>query len=369
MPVRSLVQMAISCAQRNIHFIDNLSDMPYQMAHPILKKVTSPNQLLEIQTNSPHLAKDTGELWQAFIMRDLPNLTQENMIYPKNPESWYKVYRKLMRTEKEREAVQEEQLRISLLGDKVKREEKKTMFVDKVLHHAREEPVIFVDGQRNRGNRTAGPPSLAKAKTGTDALAAIRNRSALNSRQISLGRPFQSNGYAQTSNRATRQIPQAPQSMLREAGQHGRMEIAPRELLPHQKTMLQEQRKANATVKVHAPGLVRSAKFAAAHQKQNEAVIRKAREINEDKLRKLTQTANRAAREKKPEPKFDFEPTVPATSPEPPKVSTPVQPNSPAAAPPAPSPPKQASPNPVLLKKRPAPGGSVFMKPTKKAKR
>ena len=374
MPVRSLFRMAITCAHNNIDMIDNLSDMPYEMAQHILKKVTNPHQLVEIQTNSPHLAEHTGELWKGFIRRDLPNLSREDrMLEPKNPASWYKIYRRLMKSEKAREAAQEEELRRTLLAGKVQREEKKTMFVDKVLAHAREEPVVFVDGQRNKG-RTPGPPSLAKAKTGTDALAAIRNRSYQNSKQIKMGRPWQANSVANNPTQLTRQIGQAPVSMMREVNQRGTLEIAPRALLPYQEAALREARKNNATIKIHAPGSVRAAKTHALHQKQNEAAVRQAREINEEKLRRLTQTSNQAARAKKRDTNFEFVPTVQAASPEPPKQASPVLSNTPAAAtPPVASPPKQASPQPaatpVIIKKRPAPGGSIFMKPTKKLKR
>ncbi|KAI5363752.1 putative RNA polymerase II transcription factor SIII, subunit A [Septoria linicola] len=369
MPVSSLLAMAIRCAHRNIESIDNLSDMPFEMARPIMKKITNPHQLRELEINSPHLAEYTGEFWQAFIRRDLPNLPDKDMLYPKNPASWHKIYRKLMRSEKAREAEQEEQLRLTLLGNKVKKEEKKAMFVDRILHHAREEPTVFVDGQRKKGGWSAGPPTLNRAKNGTDALAAIRNKSAQNSRQLAMGRPFQSNVHGVNSTRGAQQIRQAPESMLREANQRGRMEIAPRDLLPHQRDMLQEQRRANATIKVHAPGRIRTAKFAAQHQKQNEDAVRQTREVNEARLRALTQSANAAASAKKSKAKFDFAPAPETGSPEP-KHSTPIQPSTPAASPPAQAatPPKQASPPPVIIKKRPAPGGSIFMKPTKKAR-
>lgn len=373
MTVSTLLAMAIRCAQRNIESIDNLADMPFDMARPILKRVHDPEQLLEIEKNSPQLAEHTGEFWQAMIKRDMPNLPEENMLYPKNPASWHKVYRKLMRAEKAREAEQEEQLRITLLGDKVNRENKKAVIVDKVMHHAREGPAIFVDGTRKRGTSSweRKPPIEAhKAKTGADAIAAIRNRSAANSKQMSLSRPFQSNAHAGNSIRASRQIKEAPASMLREAGQRGRMEIAPRELLPHQKDLLQEQRRMNANFKVQAPGRKGAAQFAAAHRSQNEAVVRQAREINEAKLRALTQSANAAARAKKSSAKFDFGSTPQAASPEPQKQPAKSQASSPAASPPAQaaSPPKTASPAPVVVKKRPAPAGSIFMKTTKKAR-
>ncbi|KAF2211207.1 hypothetical protein CERZMDRAFT_85404 [Cercospora zeae-maydis SCOH1-5] len=366
--------MAIRCAQRNIESIDDLADMPFDMARPILKRVHNPQQLLEIEKNSPQLAEHTGEFWQAMIKRDMPNLTEENMLYPKNPSSWHKVYRKLMRAENAREAEQEEQLRLTLLGSKVERENKKAVIVDKVMHHAREGPSVFVDGTRKKG--TSGwerNPNIAvhKTKSGTDAIAAIRNRSAANSKQMSLGRTFKSNAHAENSIRASRQITEAPASMLREVNQRGKMEIAPRELLPHQKDLLQEQRRANGNFKVHAPGRARVAKFAAAHRNQNEAVVRQAREVNEAKLRALTQSANAAARARKSSSaKFDFEATPQAASPEPQKQTARSHASSPAASPPAQavSPPKPASPAPVVVKKRPAPAGSIFMKTTKKSR-
>ncbi|KAL8867903.1 MAG: hypothetical protein Q9174_005356 [Haloplaca sp. 1 TL-2023] len=43
---------------------------------------------------SPQLCEADKELWLSFIMRDIPNW-EEKLVYPKNPKSWYKVYRML----------------------------------------------------------------------------------------------------------------------------------------------------------------------------------------------------------------------------------------------------------------------------------
>lgn len=68
----------------------------------------------ELEKASPQLIGADSELWVNFIKRDIPNW-RNKLIEPKNPASWYKVYRKLVKeTEDETEQQElelEEQMR------------------------------------------------------------------------------------------------------------------------------------------------------------------------------------------------------------------------------------------------------------------
>ncbi|KAK3114439.1 hypothetical protein LTR53_007251 [Teratosphaeriaceae sp. CCFEE 6253] len=141
--------MAIRASIRNITSITDVSDMPYGICRPILRKINNPDQLHEIEINSPQIADSDAELWRAFIARDIPNW-QDKIVEPKNPRSWWKVYRKLTRDETKAKGEQEEKLRAAMSGLTKKREENKATYVERVLPmKAREK--AFVDGVRNLG--------------------------------------------------------------------------------------------------------------------------------------------------------------------------------------------------------------------------
>jgi elongin-A len=379
MPASTLFAMAIRCAQRNIDLINDLADMPIDLARPIIMRVHDPNQLHEIEVNCPQLADHTGEYWQKIIKREMPNLKEDQMYYPKNPRSWHKVYKKLKREEQERELAQEEELRQTLLGDKVKKAEHQAVFVGKILAHARDEkvPALYVDGVRNKRQSSGWGEhgtSVKRAKTGGEALSAIRKQTAQTSWQLARAVPFRSSssskGLSKGGNAPSvaRQIPEAPPSMLRQAKNLDGLEFKPRELYPHEKEMLRDQKRLHANTRIATPGRAATLKIAQAHQRRNEEAAREARQVRESKLRALTQQVNPAAKAQ-PKAKFEFEQSrlenaKSASPPAQPAASTPSK-RTPAAA----SSPQQASPppQPTVMKKKRAPV-NIFAN-TKKPKR
>ncbi|KAF7190685.1 hypothetical protein HII31_07844 [Pseudocercospora fuligena] len=387
MPVPTLFAIAIRCAQRHVASITDFDGIPQEMAMPILKKVESPQQLREIEINNPSYAEsgNNAGLWQCFIRRDIREIAEdeEKMPYPNNPASWYKVYRMLMRKQADKEKEQEEALRQQLLGQKVQKAEKQALFVPGVMAHARDEKetTIYVDGVRNKntGGWEKKPPSVKTAKTGHDAIAAMRRQAASNSRQRQIAQPWK-------ATQASRQIKQAPQSMIRDITRKTPQEFAPRELLPHEKEMLKDRQRMNANIKIQAPGKVASVKHAEAVQKRNEMAVRKAREIDEARLRQLTKSENAKARAAPPEKKFDFETpapeyfvpsteAIPHTTPVKLSLPVPYVNGKPVAKQPSMSPPKRTSPsasperNPAGIRKRPAPSSIFAPKPKKIIKR
>lgn len=399
--------MALQAAIRLSAQINDIADMPYELARPILLKIQSPQQLRDIEINCPHVAEADKELWINFIQRDIPDW-ESKIVEPKNKNSWHKVYRWLQRKEERKAAEDEEALRKTLAGEGIKKAEKNTLFVHKVLPHARaeDEHNFYIDGVKNKGVNDWGfekrPPSLKNAKTGKDMLDALRRQAADVSKVRAMAKPFAAPTAAQKLANAKRQITQAPASMVRTAAAARPLTIAPRELLPHEKAMMAEMKQARATTKIQPPTRMANVRIAAKNQKAVEAATRKAREENEAKLRALTQSHRRPSTVSSPPSKpYDFAPspvvvdqarraspsTMPTT-----RVTTA---HTPAASPPfasasASSPPKQptvtrnefdshdsapaassTSPEsnsaPKMVKKRPAPS-SIFMNNNKKRK-
>ncbi|KAK0894984.1 hypothetical protein LTR02_012011 [Friedmanniomyces endolithicus] len=178
MPAPTLLSMAIRACTRNISGITDVADMPYNIIHPVLKKIQNPAQLHEIETHCPQIADASADLWRAFIARDIPNWPAK-ILEPKNPRSWWKVYRKLVADEKRAKEAQEEELRAAMSGLSAKREENKAMFVGRVVSVKSKERA-FVDGVRNPNVNGWGgerAPVLKSAKRAKDVMSALRAQS------------------------------------------------------------------------------------------------------------------------------------------------------------------------------------------------
>ena len=180
----TLVSMAQRACIRNVDSLVDVGDVSYDLLRPILKRISNPDQLHQIELASPHIADSDAELWRAFIARDIPSW-EEKKLEPTNPRSWWKVYRKLMRDEEKAKEAVEEQLLAQMSGIQKKREENHITFVNKVIPQQRRQ-AFFVDGKPNPNVRRAGkdfaiekaPPALRNAKTGSNILGAIKRQSA-----------------------------------------------------------------------------------------------------------------------------------------------------------------------------------------------
>lgn len=97
MPADSLRAMATRVMNRNAHLLTDLGTLvPYSLVRPALMRIQDPEQLHQLELNSPQLIGETAELWMNFIKRDVPRW-QDRRHEPANPKNWYKVYKKLMR--------------------------------------------------------------------------------------------------------------------------------------------------------------------------------------------------------------------------------------------------------------------------------
>jgi elongin-A len=73
-----------------------VGDFEYWKIKPVLSRITSPEQLHEIEEASPQIRGEDAELWRAFIARDIPDWKRKNYV-PKNPLKWYEVYKRYRR--------------------------------------------------------------------------------------------------------------------------------------------------------------------------------------------------------------------------------------------------------------------------------
>ena len=216
MPVPTLLQMAQSTATKNINALQDVGDISYELVRPILKQVKDPQQLRHIEINSPHIGDHDAELWKAFIVRDISNW-EEKIMEPKNPRSWWKVYRKLLKEERRANDESEEQLKAQMLGLGKQKEANQAQIVHKVIPQTRERGTAFVDGQPNSRINSSGTqlkhPNLKNSTRGKDILSAIRKQSSNAQRERGM------TGIQPTKALlpgARSQIRQAPEGMLRD---------------------------------------------------------------------------------------------------------------------------------------------------------
>lgn len=181
--------MAQRACARNIADLHDVGDMSYDLVKPILRKIVHPQQLREIEISSPHIADFDAELWQAFIARDIL-MWEDKIVEPKNPRSWWKVYRKLWKDQQKAQEEQEQKLRATIMGIDKKKAENKTHVVQEVLPE-RAGRTFFLDGNLQRGTGGSAnikKPALKNAVRGRDILDAIRKESASARQEKDLGK-------------------------------------------------------------------------------------------------------------------------------------------------------------------------------------
>ncbi|KAF2147243.1 uncharacterized protein K452DRAFT_304117 [Aplosporella prunicola CBS 121167] len=158
MPASSLFEMAKRRVIRNIHLLTDVGDeLPYRILEPILKKIENPSQLREIEKNSPHLAEDTGELWLAFIKRDIQNW-EDRAHVPRNPSSWAKVYAKLKRDQEAEIEQQQRALKDALKKKELERKKNTSTLLNR----------NFADPRRAKGGWGSSSSSTQAAQVARD---------------------------------------------------------------------------------------------------------------------------------------------------------------------------------------------------------
>ncbi|KAI6823842.1 hypothetical protein KC332_g11067 [Hortaea werneckii] len=218
MPAPTLTSIAQRACVRALPNITDVADIPYELLRPVLKKIINPSHLREIEQNSPQIGDADAELWRAFIARDIPNW-QQKIIEPKNPRSWWKVYRKLVREEERAKEEQEAQLAAAMSGIKQEKDANRAQYVQKVIPQGSSRGKAFIDGQPNPALSTGWGgirvPSLKNAKRGPDALAAIRKQSSQAAKDKGIYKRNDTFNNRMVPNGRT-QIRAAPDWMIRE---------------------------------------------------------------------------------------------------------------------------------------------------------
>ncbi|KAJ5102962.1 RNA polymerase II transcription factor SIII subunit A-domain-containing protein [Penicillium argentinense] len=194
MPARSLLKMVTAVAVKNYRDINDIGDVPYHIARPILVKVESPVELRRFEAQSPQIIGLDKELWINFIKRDVEQW--ETRKIPEESDDWGKVYDDLcseVAAEVEKDAE-----RLVGISDKLKAA--KERFLPKLIPMREGKPRRTLMAWKNCGGKP--PRGMFPQRTKTT----IFNEHPR--RNKALETPF-----GKMSSRAS-QVTQAPQSMI-----------------------------------------------------------------------------------------------------------------------------------------------------------
>ena len=354
----TLLAMAQRACIRNIAGLQDVGDMSYDLMRPMLKKIDNPQQLRSIEVASPHITEHDAELWKAFIARDIPGW-QDKIMEPKNPRSWWKVYRKLIREERRVKEESEEQLKAALMGIDKQKEANQAQIVQKVIPQQSQGRQAFAYGVRNQHGNSWGQnrtPALQNAKRGKDILSALRKQSS--NAQQQKGLSWTQPAKAMLPG-AKSQIRKAPEGMVRD---HAR---------PVAVAVGRQQAQASGGPSAPAPRVFVSRHASSAQDKALKDALRSEQAKKEDRLRALASGGSKASPATS-QPASQVR-SVTASAPSPPvmvqspsKVMSPAsQPRQATALSVLASSTRRLSPSPVpsMVRKRPA--ASMFM-PAKK---
>lgn len=96
MPVKPLAALCLQTILKHIELVSGLGhELPHDNPHVqrILSKVSSANQLREIELNSPQLQGYTEKFWRELIRREFPGARKKNYV-PSDPTGWWKIYKR-----------------------------------------------------------------------------------------------------------------------------------------------------------------------------------------------------------------------------------------------------------------------------------
>ena len=174
----SMVQMVQNTIGRNINNLQDLGDVSYELARPILRQITNPEHLRALEFHSPQIADKDAEIWKLFINRDIPN-SHDKMAEPKNRASFcYEVYRELKDREEQELKKDQEQLRQAFMQHEMHKEANKSNIIDKVVAPNVRRLPKYADGRPNplAGKSSTHAPTLRNAKGGQQIIRALRNQ-------------------------------------------------------------------------------------------------------------------------------------------------------------------------------------------------
>ncbi|KAL1310921.1 hypothetical protein AAFC00_001146 [Neodothiora populina] len=172
--VPSLIEMCQRAAIRDAIDIRDVGELPYRLVRPMLRKITNPGQLAEIEEASPHIAEDSGEIWRTFIKRDIPDGDRKMQANaPANPADWGKVYRKLKRADQRQQDAAEEQLKAALSGKKSEKAKNAVNIIHSVIPQGKKN--VWGGAPRDA---PSGTQALRNARTAADQLKILKSQTA-----------------------------------------------------------------------------------------------------------------------------------------------------------------------------------------------
>jgi elongin-A len=163
MPVSSLYELARQRLIKNIDMLTDIGDIPYSFLEPVLRHIQNPTQLQELEENCSQIQGETGEIWQRYIRRDIPDWDKKPHT-PRDPKNWSKVYRKLMRDAEKEKLDQENQLKQQMKALQADRDVNKTLIMTTSKSYGARSSSFWGNGFRGVGQ--VAPP----AKTGKVAM-------------------------------------------------------------------------------------------------------------------------------------------------------------------------------------------------------
>ncbi|THY71279.1 hypothetical protein D6C86_04688 [Aureobasidium pullulans] len=207
-----LLDMAQRACIRHVMDLQDVGELSYKVIRPVLKSVTNPAQLRQIEEASPHIAEDDAELWEAFIRRDISKAESRlKTTRPRNPSSWWKVYRKLKREDETETKAAEEKLKAALNRHKVDKGSKQTNIVRAVIPSG-EKRTGWSAGPKEK---PFGAQALKNAKTAADTITILKRQTA----QRQAGRSVAQSTPMHQLQQMRGKVAQAPAHMIRQYAQ------------------------------------------------------------------------------------------------------------------------------------------------------
>ena len=220
-----MVVLAQHSCIKNIADITDVGELRYDILEPILRRIENPAQLVsivsdsaqsyltreqrQIEESSPHIAEDDAELWKRFIKRDISSGEKKVQTHrPKNPSSWWKVYRKLKKEDQMDQVAAEEALKAALNKHKAGKEANTTQIVHAVIPSG-EKRSGWSSGPREKPQ---GARALANARTAAQQLTILKRQTASRQQGRSVAQSTPSHQLQQMRGR----VAQAPASMVRQ---------------------------------------------------------------------------------------------------------------------------------------------------------
>ncbi|CCF50758.1 hypothetical protein NDA10_007700 [Ustilago hordei] len=179
----SLYSMCLRVILRNISSVQDLGEMPYRNAKPILEECRV-EQLVTLEEASPHLLEHTEEVWKRNCLRDFNELRKKYtpstpcIALPKEPKSWRRLY---FRTKGETEQAKLEaakRIKDKYVQHRAEKEAKKLVVSDRPLmvknaRSAGRRFGLMAAGGGGGGGVSKGQSLMNKARSGSVAQAKL----------------------------------------------------------------------------------------------------------------------------------------------------------------------------------------------------